>query len=386
MAEFHYVVRTKVIKQIKGTGEIDFLEVEKVFENESPIIARNLAFKHYQSYIDVLLEAKGLEYVSDKQAKEDLDTFISPDAVSKIQFENSEVEFSSVFGNGIGVFMVVDFPMPEDHFSLKEDDELFIHGIGQVSFLSDDPSIHITELQREYEYYEYFKYPTDNKITNVVFCSQHEWEEGYREDEPGSYQILDTPFSWEGLDKPYWWEQADGVVLKQTQQTTELDKLIAGGESSQVEFKPALVYNFSTERGGIGIKGIIAKSINAFLNSDGGFLFIGLNDNGNPQGLSYDFSLSGEKDVKDFFLLEFDHMLKHFLGFSIRNCVSGQFYNYIDKEIFVVTVSPSKRRPIFVKGQNGKEFYVRGEASSRQLTDPEELVNYCLDKWGASPS
>ncbi|MCF8462039.1 MAG: putative DNA binding domain-containing protein [Flavobacteriales bacterium] len=385
MAAFHYVVRTKVIKQIKGTGEIDFLEVEKVFENESPIIARNLAFEHYQSYIDVLLKAKGLEYVSDKQTKVDLATFISPNAVSKIQFENSEVEFNSLFGNGIGVFMIIDFPMPDDQFTLKEGDELFVHGIGQVSFLSDDPNRMITELQREFEYYEFFKYPTNHKITNVLFCSQHEWEEGYRDAEPATYQILETPFSWEGLDVPYWWEQPAGLEVKQTQQSGKsLDELIAGGENSQVEFKPALVYNFSTERGGIGIKGIIAKSINAFLNSDGGFLFIGLNDNGNPQGLSHDYSLSEGKNEKDFFLLEFDNMLKHFLGFSIRNSVSGQFYHYIDKEIFVVTVSPSKRRPIFVNGQNGKEFYVRGEASSKQLTDPEELVNYCLDKWGTN--
>jgi hypothetical protein len=76
-------------------------------------------------------------------------------------------------------------------------------------------------------------------------------------------------------------------------------------------------------------------------------------------------------------------MLKHFLDFSVRNSVSGQFYRYLGTEIYVVTVSPSRRRPIFIRGQNGKEFYVRGEASSRQLSDPEELVNYCLDKWGS---
>lgn len=384
MAAFHYVVRTKVIKQIKGTGEIDFLEVEKPFKSESPIDARNSAFKHYQSYIDVLLEAKGREYISDKQTKEDLATFISPNTDSKLQFENSELEFSSVFKNGIGVFMIVDFPIPDDDLALNEGDELFIHGVGPISFLSDDPSLHITELKSEYEYYEYFNYPADDKIINVVFCNQYEWEEGYRDDEPSTCKILDTPFSWQGLDVPYWWEKLNDAGLKLSQPSTNsFDELITGGESSQVEFKPALVYNFSSGKAGIGIKHVIAKSINAFLNSNGGVLFIGLNDNGNPQGLSYDFSLSGEKDERDFFQLEFDQMLKHFLDFSVRNSVSGQFYRYLGTEIYVVTVSPSRRRPIFIRGQNGKEFYVRGEASSRQLLDPEELVNYCLDKWGS---
>ena len=35
---------------------------------------------------------------------------------------------------------------------------------------------------------------------------------------------------------------------------------------------------------------------------------------------------------------------------------------------------------IFLNGKNGKEFYVRGEASSRQLTDIEQIVNYCMDR------
>ena len=74
-------------------------------------------------------------------------------------------------------------------------------------------------------------------------------------------------------------------------------------------------------------------------------------------------------------------MLEHFLSFSVKSNVEGQFYEKDGKDIFIVTVTPNKRRPIFLKGQNGKEFYVRGEASSRQLTDLEELVNYCIDKW-----
>lgn len=32
--------------------------------------------------------------------------------------------------------------------------------------------------------------------------------------------------------------------------------------------------------------------------------------------------------------------------------------------------------------KNGKEFWVRGNHGNRQLTDNEELANYCIDKWG----
>jgi hypothetical protein len=58
------------------------------------------------------------------------------------------------------------------------------------------------------------------------------------------------------------------------------------------------------------------------------------------------------------------------------NCQREQDQYYCD------IVEPSKNRPIFLKGQNGKEFWVRGNHGNRQLTDNEELANYCIDKWG----
>lgn len=383
MAAFHYVVKAKLIRHIKGSGEIEFFQFEDKFENENPIVAINLAFKHYQNYIDVLLEAKQKKYYSDKQVREELKSFIDPGTKTKIQLGESEVEFSDAFGNGIGIFLIVDIPKPDNVYDDKEGEEIFLHGIGNISFLNDHSDSLIFELKREYEYYTFYNYQTDNKVIEVVYCSSDEWEEGYREDEPATYKILETPFDWTGLDKPYWWrepEAEEDEVIQQAPKT--LEEIIQEGESNQVEFKPALLYNFSTGKGGIGVKGIIAKAICAFLNSNGGFLIIGVTDKGEPQGLSYDFSLSEGKIEKDFFMLEFDQMLEHFLSFSIKSNVSGQFYQLNEKDIFVVTVTPSKRRPIFLKGQNGKEFYVRGEASSRQLTDIEELVNYCIEKWG----
>jgi hypothetical protein len=381
MAAFQYIVKAKLIRHIKGNNEIEFLQFEDKFENEDPIVARNLAFKHYQNYIDVLLEAKQKKYYSDKQVREELKSFIDPGTKTKSRIGESEVEFCDEFGHGIGVFLIVDIPRSNNLNDDKEAEEIFIHGIGNISILKDHSDRLIFELQREYELYTTFNYQTENKGIEVVYCSRDEWEEGYREDEPATYNIIETPFDWTGLDKPYWWgEPEDEEQIQQAPKT--LEEIIQEGESNQVEFKPALLYNFSTGKGGIGVKGIIAKAICAFLNSNGGFLIIGVTDKGKAQGLSFDFSLSEDKNAKDFFMLEFDQMLEHFLSFSIKNNVSGQFYQLNEKEIFVVEVAPSKRRPIFLKGQNGKEFYVRGEASSRQLNDIEELVNYCIEKWG----
>lgn len=75
-------------------------------------------------------------------------------------------------------------------------------------------------------------------------------------------------------------------------------------------------------------------------------------------------------------------MIEHFISFSIKSNISGQFHQVEGKDIFIVTVNPSKNRPIFLKSRNEKKFYVRGEASSRQITDVEEIIKYCLSRFG----
>jgi Putative DNA-binding domain len=382
---FHYIVKAKLIRYTENK-EIDFLEFEDKFENENPILARENSFKHYQNYIDVLLEGKGQTYISDRQAREELNTFIDTGATRKITIGATEMEFSDSFGNGIGIFMVIDNPMNDD----KIGEEFFIHGIGNISSLRYNTDSIIFELEKELDYYKHFNYETKNKEVQIVYCNSEEWAEGYLGNgewlesysEPNTYQILETPFDWTDFGEPYWWGEPDNETEEDKKPVTQtLEDIINRGENNQVEFKPTLLYNFSTHKGGIGIKAIIAKTICAFLNSNGGFLLIGIKDNGEIQGLDYDFKLSKGKNPKDFFRLEFDQMLEHFLSFSVKNNVEGEFYEKDGKDIFIITVRPNKRRPIFLKGQNGKEFYIRGEASSRQLTEIEELVNYCIDRW-----
>jgi hypothetical protein len=392
---FYYVVRAKLIKK-KINKELDFLEFETKFEDDNPIVAREKALNHYQSYIDVLLNQ---DDITDKEARLKLKSFLTSDKKSKIDIGGESIDISDSFGNGIGVFMIINIPIKkqsdydllENNSDLFTDKEFFIHGIGNISFQSDDPNYNINDLEQELEYYKHYGYSTNNKEVSVIFCDRDEWEEGYLGNgkwlddsykEPNERHIIKTPFDWTGFEEPYWWGKPDDFEKETNNQSLKtIEELIDLGENNQIEFKPALLYNFSSGKPGIGVKGIIAKTICAFLNSNGGFLFIGVSDSGQIQGLDYDFKLSKGKNPKDFFRLEFDQMLEHFLSFTVKSNVVGQFHTLQDKEIFVVSVSPMKRRPVFLNGQFSKEFYVRGEASTRQLTEIEDIVNYCIDRW-----
>lgn len=380
-AAIHYAVRAKLIRKRKENGEFDFLEVQEEFFNDNPILAREAAFKYYQNYIDVLLEAKGLRYESDKQARVALESFHDPKTSKNFDINGISITIPESFGNGIAVFLVLDGQYDDTPLGNNR----LIHGIGNLLEGSVYPESLTLCLEEEYSIYKENNYSTGNYETQIVFCNSDEWLEGYTEDEPGTHLILKTPFDWTGMDKPYWWgeptEENKEDQKQPTAKSRSYEEIIAGGENNTTEFKPALLYNFKTQNAGIGVKGIIAKSICGFLNARGGFLFIGVSDNGKPQGLSYDFSLAGDKNPKDFFRLEFDDLIKQFLPMSIKENIYGEFETVDGVDVFVIIVFPSKSKPVFMKGQYGKEFFVRWTASTRQYVDIEEIANYCLEHW-----
>ena len=117
-------------------------------------------------------------------------------------------------------------------------------------------------------------------------------------------------------------------------------KIIQGGESNQVEFKSSLVA-YLNSYGEIGysrhIKFKIVKTIASFLNSNGGFLFIGLKDDMSVLGLESDFSLAQSKldNPKDYFNLEIDKIISEYFKISATN-ISGEFLELENKLIYII--------------------------------------------------
>ena len=382
MSAFHYIFRAKLILH-QQDGEFNFFEYEKKFENKNPILARREAFREYQNYLEVFLEAKNKRYSSDKQARIDFEEYTEFDPEDCFIVDDKIIQFKEIFSIGIGVFFVIDVPIKEkfDFLDYEVGDLFLIHGIGKDLYNNDLDNLS-GSLTMEFEYYSIYKYPTLDDELEIQYCNRIEWEEGYRDSEPGIYQILKTPLDWSDYKDPYWWGEPEVIDSEETHSLQSLKEIIEKGESNQIEFKPALLYNFTTKKAGIGIKQINAKAICSFLNSNGGILFIGVNDDKTIQGLSDDFLLSNKPNVKDFFRLEFDNMIKKFISTSVFSNINADFSTIDNKEIFVVTVFPLKIGPAFLNGQFGKEFYVRGQASSLPIKDQKEIEKYCVEKWG----
>jgi hypothetical protein len=226
----------------------------------------------------------------------------------------------------------------------------------------------IYSLNKEYQYYKHYNYGTAGLEIVVRYYDKEE-------DDREGYIIMQTPFDWTGYDV---------IPPKQDILTEDLTllELLRKGEGNQVEFKSSLVYHFGKQQAAIGVKAIIARTICAFLNSNGGYLCIGIKKEKEGfilQGLDYDFSLAGDKDPEDFFELEFDEMLSQFFSLSVKSLINASFEVIDDKVFYKVKVSPSLE-PVFLKGQFEKEFYVRGMRSTHKL-NVEEFCQYYKSHW-----
>lgn len=146
------------------------------------------------------------------------------------------------------------------------------------------------------------------------------------------------------------------------------EAMIAGGESPQVEFKSTLRVNLHTGKPDNRMEHEVLKTIVAFMNSKGGTLFIGVNDDGEVIGLDGD-NFSNE----DKLLLHLDNLIKSKLGSSFFSKITTTISGLGSKRFLAVKCGASKE-PVFLKNDK-EEFYIRANASSHALP-PSEMLKY----------
>jgi hypothetical protein len=168
-------------------------------------------------------------------------------------------------------------------------------------------------------------------------------------------------------------------------------ELIKGGESATVELKTTARWNVKIGQPDKKMEQIIAKSVAAFLNSKGGTLIIGVEDNGNVYGLAEDYKISGNKGRDGFELWLMQTLLKDF-GKDAAGQIEIGFHELKapdpaqtppppagSGDVCVVTAKPSPK-PRFVV-ENGQEiFYIRTGNASNALK-PSELLPYYNAHW-----
>jgi len=122
----------------------------------------------------------------------------------------------------------------------------------------------------------------------------------------------------------------------------------------------------------------VIKTVAAFLNSEGGTLLIGVDDDKVVPGLDQDLKLLG--DSLDRFAQLLNSPIADYIGPEYARFVKLRTEGVDGKQVCVVDVDKAPE-PAFIKGSKGMEFYIRLGNTTRAL-DPEETVRYIDASWG----
>jgi hypothetical protein len=157
------------------------------------------------------------------------------------------------------------------------------------------------------------------------------------------------------------WEKLRGGPVAATVILSAAE-LIAGGESDGVEFKSTLRTNLRTGEVDDRMQMGVLKTIAAFLNSGGGTLIIGVDDAGEPIGLSADAFANDDK-----MSLHLVNLVRDRIGDLYLPYVHPEFVEHGSEKVLSVRCEKGPK-PAFVKDGSFQKFFVRAANSTAELT------------------
>jgi type III restriction enzyme len=173
-----------------------------------------------------------------------------------------------------------------------------------------------------------------------------------------------------------------GKPYRRTQM--RLTELVQIGESETLEFKSSMRWDYNQGKVNKDLEHSVAKTLCAFMDTEGGTLVIGVNNKGEPLGLEKDLETLKKKD-KDGFELAFTNLVNAYIGPENRALCHLKFERRDGKEVAIIKIEKS-RHPVYVGAGDQLEFYVRSGNSSQPLNIREALQYVQEHEWTISYS
>lgn len=181
-------------------------------------------------------------------------------------------------------------------------------------------------------------------------------------------------------------EDRDESPFVDTADGRDLDNVTAllhGGETRTVEFKATGRKNLHTGDKDPAMEWSVVKSIGAFLNTHGGTLLVGADDDGKPVGIEedYPFVKSGNRDGWELWLTD---LVSKSMGPVAVTDLDVRFVSIDGRTVACIDARPAAK-PVFatpLKGEKRQVFFVRLNNATNELAG-QELVDYLKKHWPA---
>ncbi len=152
-----------------------------------------------------------------------------------------------------------------------------------------------------------------------------------------------------------------------------IQQIIAEGENDQTEFKSTLRWSVKENKVNHGVEIAWLKTVAAFLNSEGGRLLVGVDNQGVPLGIGVD---GFENDDK--YLLHVNNLLQQHLGAEHSANVRFGLHPVDDSKVLLIECFPATK-PVFLVDAGQESFYVRAGPGTRKLT-MSEMLAYVVER------
>ena len=150
--------------------------------------------------------------------------------------------------------------------------------------------------------------------------------------------------------------------------------LIASGESGGLEFKSTARWNMRELKADKAMEQVIVKTVAAFLNTNGGDLLIGVQDDGAILGLAADHQVvSADKQNRDYYENWLTTLLLGVYGKQHTANLRISIVRLEEKDVCRITVLPASVA-VYIKENNQDALYVRTGNSTRALTTSEAVA------------
>jgi hypothetical protein len=166
---------------------------------------------------------------------------------------------------------------------------------------------------------------------------------------------------------------------KENKKEDEIREIISNVENEKLEMKSTLRFDIREGNVNKKLEYVALKTVAAFMNTEGGLLIIGVDDDKNVIGLEKDLQTLSKKNI-DGFELHFRQLIKKYLGDYLERYIKIKFPKVDDKILCVVTVLKSGK-PVFLNFEGNQSFFVRnGNASIPK--NRQEQSEYEKIHWG----
>ena len=172
-------------------------------------------------------------------------------------------------------------------------------------------------------------------------------------------------------------------IVNESKELLLIRSKIEKGEDPNVEFKSTLRYCMHQNKVDKTMEHTCMKTIAGFLNSEGGTLFIGVDDNKKILGLNLDFKTFNKLDKIDEFQKHLDNLISSYFDDSVYTYLDIKLHKLSEGVICEIKVKPSVSGHIMMKNRADKgqeEFYIRRAASTKSLT-PNDMIRYINSHW-----